>query len=89
MAEFQIITDSSCDVPRDLIKKNKIDVVPFYVSFDQQKYYKEVDEIAISDFYKKLESERVFPKTSLPSVQDYINKFTYYLDKGIDIICIC
>jgi DegV family protein with EDD domain len=89
MSDFQIITDSSCDIPSELTKEYQIEVIPFYVSFDQVTYYKEKEEMSIPDFYNTLQSENIFPKTSLPSVQDYMTKFTYYLEKGKDVLCIC
>lgn len=31
---YVIVSDSSCDLPDELIKQNDIKVVPFYVSLD-------------------------------------------------------
>ena len=39
------------------------------------------------EFFENLIEKKLFPKTSLPSVQDYIDAFTPSLDKGKDIIC--
>ncbi|TCT16801.1 DegV family protein with EDD domain [Natranaerovirga pectinivora] len=89
MSDFQVISDSSCDIPDEIVKKYNIEIVPFYVSFDQVEYYKEKVDISITDFYSRLTSEEVFPKTSLPSVQDYINVFTKYIKEGKDILCLC
>lgn len=89
MHNFQIFCDSSCDTPEELLAKNGISIIPFYVSFDMENYYKEIVEMPIKDFYDKLTSEKVFPKTSLPSVQDYIEHFKTALDVGKDILCIC
>lgn len=33
--------------------------------------------------------EKVFPKTSLPSVQDYINHFELTIKNGQDVLCLC
>ena len=38
MKPFKIICDSACDLPKDLVTKYDIDVVSFYVSFDDQNY---------------------------------------------------
>ncbi|ROR23414.1 DegV family protein with EDD domain [Mobilisporobacter senegalensis] len=86
---YQIFSDSSCDTPPELIEKYGIILVPFYVSFNQENYYKENIDITNEEFYNKLVSEKVFPKTSLPSVQDYMNKFQVALDKNQDVLCIC
>lgn len=86
---YQILSDSSCDIPDELLKKYNIEIIPFYISFDQNNYYKERVELKTDEFYKTLRTENVFPKTSLPSVQDYIDKFTFYLNQGLNIICFC
>jgi len=89
MTDYKILSDSSCDIPESTLKEYDIDLVHFYVSFDQNKYYMERVELPADKFYKTLRTENVFPKTSLPSVQDYIDKFKIYLDKGMDIVCFC
>ena len=87
---FQIISDGSCDLTPKWTKENNVEVVPFYVSFDHEHYYKEVEEVNIRDFYSKMvENPNVFPKTSLPAIDDYIKIFTHYAEKGIPVLCIC
>lgn len=87
---YQIITDSSCDIPLATVKEKNLYVVPFYVSFDNERYYKENVEIEVREFYQKMvDNPEVFPKTSLPSVEDYIEAFTPFIKEGKDIICIC
>lgn len=87
---FQIISDSSCDLPPELIAQKGIQIVPFYLSLDGQNYYKEDEEISVRDFYQHLvDHPGVYPKTSLPSVQDYINAFTPHVEQGTPIVCVC
>ncbi len=87
---YQIITDSSCDIPEKIVKEKGLFVVPFYVSFDNHNYYKENIDIEVREFYQKMvDNPDVFPKTSLPSVDDYIGAFTPFIKEGKDIICIC
>lgn len=87
--EYQIISDGSCDLDIDTLKKYDIHTVPFYVSFDGEKYDKEVEQIGIRDVYEKMVTEpKLYPKTSLPSVQNYVDAFTPYVEEGKAIICI-
>ncbi len=87
---YQIISDGSCDLTTELARQNNIKIIPFYVSFDKENYFKEVEEVGIRDFYKKMvDSPDVFPKTSLPSIDDYTTAFTPYVKDGIPVICIC
>ncbi|MCH5269123.1 MAG: DegV family protein [Lachnospiraceae bacterium] len=88
--EYQIISDGSCDLPPRLVKEKNILVVPFYVSFDDRTYKKENVEIGIRDFYEEMvRNPKVYPKSSMPSTQDYVDVFTPLAKQGTPIICIC
>lgn len=89
MKAFQIYSDSSCDLPDSLIKKYDIRLIPFYVSFDHDTYFKENIEISNGAFYEKLTTGNTDSTTSMPSVQDYMNEFKEALRNGLDIICLC
>ena len=41
---FHIISDGSCDLPMEMTKEKDITVVPFYVSFEEGKYQKEMTD---------------------------------------------
>lgn len=88
--KIQIITDGSCDLPKELTKEKNIKVVPFYVSFDGEIYLKEMEELDIREFYQKMvDHPNVFPKTSMPSVDDYYQVFEPLAKEGVPMICIC
>lgn len=87
---YQIITDGSCDLGEERAKRAGVRVVPFYVTFDGQTYKKEIEEISVREFYQEMvDHPDQFPKSSLPSVQDYVKAFTDYAREGKDIICLC
>jgi DegV family protein with EDD domain len=87
---YHIISDGSCDLAEALAKEKDITVVPFYVSFDDEHYLKEGVEIGIRDFYQQMvERKGVYPKSSMPSAQDYAEAFFPYAKEGIPVICIC
>lgn len=87
---FHIISDGSCDLPAELTVKKNITVVPFYVSFDDEHYLKENVEIGIREFYQQMVDRKgVYPKSSLPSAQDYEDAFRPYAEAGVPVICIC
>lgn len=87
---YQIITDGSCDLGQEIPMKTGITVVPFYVTFDGENYRKEIEEISVREFYQLMvDNPDQFPKSSLPSVQDYVEAFTPFLKEGKDIICLC
>ncbi len=87
---YHIISDGSCDLPVELAAEKNITVVPFYVSFDDEHYLKENVEIGIRDFYQQMVDRKgVYPKSSMPSTQDYVDVFLPWAQKGIPVICIC
>lgn len=88
--KIQIISDGSLDLARELTDAKDIKVVPFYVSFDSETYLKEIEELDIREFYQKMvDHPDVFPKTSMPSVDDYYQVFEPLAKEGIPMICIC
>lgn len=88
--DYKIITDGSCDLPPELCRQKDIAVVPFYVSFDSETYLKEIVDMPIRKFYEQMVAEPdTFPKSSMPSVQDYVDVFTPAAAEGKAVICIC
>ncbi len=88
--KIQIISDGSLDLPKELVEEKEIQVVPFYVSFDGETYQKEVQELDVREFYQKMvDHPDVYPKTSMPSVQDYYDVFEPMVKEGSAVICIC
>lgn len=85
---YQIISDGACDLLPEYKEKYNVLTVPFYVSFDGQDYLKEGEGITHEEFYLKMINEHAIPKSSLPSIQDYIDKFTPFVENGTPIICI-
>ncbi|MCM1046529.1 MAG: DegV family protein [Candidatus Gastranaerophilales bacterium] len=87
---YHIISDGSCDLPPELTAEKNVTVVPFYVSFDEEHYQKEIEEIGVRDFYQQMvDHSDVFPMTSMPSAQDYMDVFTPFAKEGTPVICIC
>lgn len=87
--EYQIISDGACDLSVELRDMYHIQVVPFYVSFDGKNYQKEIDEIRIREVYERMVETvpKVYPRTSLPSVQDYLDAFLPHIEAGRGVIC--
>lgn len=87
---FHVVTDGSCDLPVELTKEKNLTVVPFYVSFDDEHYVKEIEEIGIRDFYQQMvDNPKVYPKSSMPSMQDFAEAFKPFAQAGMPVICIC
>jgi DegV family protein with EDD domain len=86
---FKLISDGSCDFTDIEVKKYDIDVVPFYVSLDHTNFLKEGVDISKADYFKRLSTETdLYPKTSQPSPQDYVDVFEAALKEGKDVLCV-
>lgn len=85
---FRIITDSSCDLVRDYAEEHDLTLVPLYTTFDGVTYLKEQYDISHDEFYKKMTDEGAFPKSSLPSVQDFVDAILPWAEKGVPtLVC--
>ncbi len=82
----KIITDSTCDLSPEIIKKLDITVLPTYLLFGTTSYRDGVD-ISTDEFYQKLLNEPVYPTTSQPTPQDFLLAFEK-LSGADGIICI-
>lgn len=83
---IQIVTDSTADIPLELLEKYKIHVIPLKVSIDEKEYTEGVD-ITSQDFYKKMVASKNLPKTSQPTPAAFAQKFTELAEKG-PVLCI-
>jgi len=71
---IKIVTDSSADLPAELVQELGITVVPLYVRFGDEVYRERVD-ITEDEFYQKLLHGTVHPVTIQPSPQDFANVY--------------
>ena len=86
--EFQIVADSACDLPQEYVDGKNIEIVPLSISFDGEIYYKDRVEMKADEFFEKLiNNPEISPKSSLPQIQEYVDVFEKYVEKGIPVIC--
>jgi DegV family protein with EDD domain len=67
---IKIVTDSTADLPAALVKELGITVVPEYLSFGDQVYRDQID-ITEDEFYRRLITGPILPKTAQPTPQDF------------------
>ena len=88
MSKVAIITDSTSDIPEDLVKKLDIKVIPLSVIFDKEIFLDDGKEITIGEFYKKIRSSEKLPTTTQPTPKNFIEVYTDILKKSESIISI-
>ncbi len=84
---IKLITDSSADLPQELLVKHKIDVVPLTIHMDEEEFLDGVN-INSRQFFEKLDSLKTMPKTSQVTPQQFIEAFEKALHDHVEVICI-
>lgn len=84
---INIVTDSSCDLSDEYIKKHNIRVVPLYVRFGDEEYLDGVD-ITPQEFYEKMYKFPKLPKTAQPSPAAFLKAFKESAEEGAKTLCI-
>ncbi len=87
MNNIKLICDSLSDIPKELIDKYDIHVVPLTVIFDGKEYIDGID-LSKQEFYKMLRNSEDMPKTSQCTYIQFRDAFKKYLNKGNDILYI-
>ena len=81
----KIISDSTCDLSKELIDKYDIDIIPLHILLGDKEYRDGID-ITPQDIYKWADENKTTPKTSAVSIEDTVNVFKKYIDTGDEII---
>ncbi len=81
-----IVADSSADIPKQLVEKYNITVVPLYVLFGNDTYKDEPEIITHKKFYDMIRQSTVMPTTSQPTPGDFLEKYKELLKKHDSII---
>ncbi len=83
----KVVTDSTSDIPSEVLQDLDISVVPLYVVFGDKTYRDRVD-IGEEDFYRRLTTELALPTTSVPSPRDFADVYNRLAEDTDEIISI-
>lgn len=86
MPQVRIVTDSTADLPDELLHRFSIKRVPLKVLFDQE-VYKDGIEIKPSVFYERLRNGE-WAATSQPSPGEFANVFQDLVSDGSQVVCL-
>ena len=81
MEKIKIITDSTLDLPADLIKEKGIEVLPLLINFGEESYLDGV-EINIHQMLERIEKDNILPTTAQVTPNRFEEVFKKYLDEG-------
>lgn len=82
---IKIISDSTCDLSKELIEKYNITILPLHIHLNEEEYQ---DGVTISpdEIYTWADANNTTPKTSAASMSEVMDLFQPYLDNGDEII---
>jgi len=83
----KIVTDSTADIPADIVKKLGINIVPLNVIFGTESYRDGVD-ITPDQFYKRLVESKIHPTSSAQSPGYFSELFTRLSHETDEILAI-
>jgi len=84
---IRIVTDSSCDLPDEVIAQNRIEVVPLTIRFGEEELI-DREELSGDEFWRRLTTGAALPETAAPSVGRFQQAFTRMVSSGADGIVV-
>ena len=85
MEKIKIITDSTLDLPSDIIKEKDIEVLPLLINFGEESYLDGL-EINTKEMLDRIERENILPTTAQVTPNRFEEIFKKYLDEGYKIV---
>jgi len=82
---IKIISDSTCDLSKDLIEKYNISILPLHIHLGDKEYEDGVT-ITPDEIYTWADANNTTPKTSASSMAEAIDMFQPFIDKGDELI---
>lgn len=84
----KVVTDSTCDLPKEVVEKLGVTVVPCYINMDNVSYEDGVN-ITRKEFYERLPHCKTFPTTSAPGIDTFVQTYRRLLtEEGSEVISI-
>ena len=87
MEKIKIITDSTLDLPAELIREKNIEVLPLLINFGEESYLDGV-EITTKEMIDKINATGVLPTTAQVTPNRFEESFKKYLDEGYKIVAL-
>ena len=81
----KIVTDSTCDLPQEMVDALGITVVPLYINIGQESYLDGID-MSRQEFYERLPHFEDHPQTASPGPEMFRETYERLADEGADEI---
>lgn len=83
--KVKIISDSTCDLSKELLEKYDISIVPLYVVMND-KTMRDGLEVTPEDIYEYVDKNGKLPSTSAANIGDYLEAFKFWREQGYEIV---
>ncbi len=80
-----ITADSVCDMPKELLERYQVRMIPLTISEGDHSYKDGVD-FTPDDIYELYDSQHLLPKTSAISPQEFVDFFTPLTQDGSEVV---
>lgn len=87
MPNVKIVTDSTLDLPKEIIKENNITVIPLSITIDGETYIDGVD-ISPKEFITKMQQSEELPKSSQPPAGEFLEVYNKLTEDGSEVLSI-
>lgn len=82
---IKIVTDSTCDLPKEVVADLDITVVPLYINVGQRSYLDDID-MSRQEFYEQLPDFEHHPQTASPGPEMFRETYERLAEEGADEI---
>lgn len=86
-AKVAVVTDSTVNLPTDVIKANNIYVIPQILNWEGKSFLDQID-ISTEEFYQRLPNSKDLPKTSQPAPGQFTEHFEKVAEGAESIVAI-
>ena len=82
----KIISDSTCDLSKDLLEKYDVAILPLHILLGTKEYLDGVN-ITQREIYEWADANKTTPKTSAPSLDAAMDLLKPYVQAGEEVVC--
>lgn len=82
----KIISDSTCDLSEELVKKYEVEILPLHIVLGDEEYL-DGQSITPDEIYEWSDANKATPKTSAISIDVAMDAFRPHVEAGEEIVC--
>ncbi|MBP5168469.1 MAG: DegV family protein [Oscillospiraceae bacterium] len=80
-----ITADSTCDLSPELCSRFQIQVIPLTITLGETSFL-DGESFTPADMYTRYRADGTLPKTSAPSVQNFLDFFQPFVEEGFEVV---